>query len=163
MSDRLMSGSTSWPCVDSGPRRGRGSSRNRHPLHDVVDHRFGRQAVAGRVRPEPDAVAEDVRRQILNVFRIDLVAAAHEQRPGLGETAPADDGARRRAEVDAAFDELGRRVRAPVDLGVVRPRRRHQALDVVAKRLVQKHVLVDRPAQLDDALLRHQLVRAECA
>ena len=36
------------------------SSGNRHALDDVLDHGVGGQAVAGRVRAEPDAVAEDV-------------------------------------------------------------------------------------------------------
>src|SRR5690242_21961018 len=40
-----------------------------YPLDDVLDHRFGRQAVARRVRAEPDAVAEHVRREILDVLR----------------------------------------------------------------------------------------------
>ena len=35
------------------------------PLDDVLDHRIGRQAMAGRMGAEPDAMAEDVRRQIL--------------------------------------------------------------------------------------------------
>ena len=41
-------------------RRGQDLHGNRHPLEDVLDHGVHGQAVAGRVRPEPDAVAEDV-------------------------------------------------------------------------------------------------------
>ena len=99
-------------------------------VDDVLDHALGRQAVAGRVRPEPDAMAEDVRRELLDVLRVHLGPAPHEQRPHLREAAPADDGARRRAEIDAALDELGRRVDQPVGVGVVRPRRGHQPLNV---------------------------------
>ena len=58
------------------------------------DHQLGGQSVAGGVRAQPDAVAEDVRRQILDVLGIDLVAAADEQRPHLGQPAPDDDRAR---------------------------------------------------------------------
>ena len=61
--------------IGARPRGRPASSRNRHPLDEVVDDRFGRQAVAGRMRPEPDAMAEHVGRQILDVLRIDFVAA----------------------------------------------------------------------------------------
>ena len=103
-----------------------------------------RQAVRGGMRPEPDAVAEHERREILDVFRIHLGAPALQQRPHLGQPAPADDRARRRAQVDAALDQLRRRMLAPVGVGVVRTRRRHQPLDVLAEPLVQEHLLVDR-------------------
>ena len=110
--------------------------------------------------PEPDAVAEHVGRQVLDVFGIDLVAAAHEQRPHLGQPAPHDDGARRGAEIDAALDQLRRRVAQPVGVGVVRPRRGDELLDVGAEAFVQEHVLVDARAHGDDPLFRHQRVEA---
>ena len=97
----------------------------------------------GGVRPEPDAVAEDVRREILDVFGIDLGAMPLEERPHLGEPAPADDRARRRAQIDAALDQLRRRMREPVGIRVVGPRRGDEALDVLAEALVQEHLLVD--------------------
>ena len=49
----------------------------------------------------------------------------------------------------------------PVGVGVVRTRRRDEALDVLAEALVQEHLLVDGGAQLDDSLLRHQRVQAD--
>ena len=68
------------------------------------------QAVAGRVRAEPDAVAEDVAAPDPGCPPDSTsVALAHEQRPDLGQAAPADDRARRRAEIDAALDQLRRR------------------------------------------------------
>ena len=60
-------------------RRGvlrRASSWNRHPVDDVLDHHLDGEAVAGGVRAEPDAMAEHVRRQILDVLGIHLVAVA---------------------------------------------------------------------------------------
>src|SRR6185436_1536987 len=91
---------------------------NGHLVHDIVDHHLGRDAVAGGVRAEPDAVAEDVPREILHVFRIDLAAFALEQRPHFHEAPPADRRAWRRAEVHALLDELGRRAMRPLGFGV---------------------------------------------
>ena len=108
-------------------------------------------------------MAQHVLRQVLDVFGIDLVAVAHEQRPHLGEAAPDDDRARRGAEVDAGFDQLRRRVPKPVGVRVIGTRVDDQPLDVVAEPLVQEHVLGDRRAQLDDALLVHQRCRGEPA
>src|SRR5262249_19563863 len=54
-------------------------SGNGHLVDDVGDHGVGRESMAGRVRAEPDAMAEDVGREILDVFRVDLGAPAHEQ------------------------------------------------------------------------------------
>ena len=82
-------------------------------------------------------------REVLDVFRVDLGALALQQRPDLGEPSPADDRARRRAEVDAALDQLGRRVGQPVGVRVVGTRRRDQPLDVLAEAFVQEHLLVD--------------------
>src|SRR5713101_6876104 len=93
-------------------------SWNRHSVDDVGDHALGRQPVARGVRPEPDAVAEDVLCEVLDVFRVDLRAPADQQRPYLRQAAPADDRARRGTEIDAVLDELGRRMRVPVRLGV---------------------------------------------
>src|SRR5439155_12582390 len=87
-SDRLTKGSTSCSLVlmtmriaDCGLRAA--ASWNSHAVDDVFDHAVGRQPMARGVRPEPDAVAEDVLRQILDVFRVDLRAPADEQRPHL--------------------------------------------------------------------------------
>ncbi len=99
-------------------------------------------------------------REFLNVLRVDLGALALEQRPDLGEASPADDRARRGAEIDAALDELGRRPGQPVRVRVVGSRGRHQPLDVLAEPFVQEHLLGDARAQLDDPFLRHQLVQA---
>src|SRR3954449_9213733 len=52
----------------------RGGSWNGDPIDDVGDDAVGGQAVAGRVRPEPDAMVEDVRREILDVVGVDLGA-----------------------------------------------------------------------------------------
>src|SRR6478735_6448400 len=123
ISDRLISGSTSCsrvlnvvPLEDertapsdyatgaAGRTGVEGSSRDRRSVDDVLDHRIGGQAVTGGVRSQPQAMAEHVLREVLNVFRIDLVALPDDQRPHLGETAPHDDRARRRAKIDAGFD-----------------------------------------------------------
>ena len=122
------------------------------------NHRFGGQPVRGRMRPQPDAMAEHERRQFLDVFRIDLGTPVLQQRPHLREPAPADDGPRRGAQVDAALDQIRGRVVPPVGVFVVGPRRRHQPLDVAAEPIVQKHALADHGPQLDDALLRQQRV-----
>ena len=74
--------------ANGGRRSGNGDL-----LEDVFHHGVGREAVAGGVGAEPDAVPQDVLRQVLNVFRIHLVAASDEQGPDLCEAAPADDGA----------------------------------------------------------------------
>src|SRR4030095_6467876 len=53
-------------------QHGRGyTSRYRDALDDVSDDAVGRQPMARRVRPQPDAVAEDVNRQVLDILRID--------------------------------------------------------------------------------------------
>src|SRR5262245_46645988 len=103
-SDRLTNASTS---VSRVLTRLPGSWYS-HPVDDVVDHFVGGEAVAGGVRAEPDPVAEDVRRQILDVLRVNLGALPDEQRPDLGQAAPADDGARRRSEVDTMLDQVRR-------------------------------------------------------
>ena len=61
--------------------------------------------MAGRMRAEPDPMAEHVRREVLDVLGVHLGAASNEQRPHLGEAAPADDRPRRGAQIDAALDE----------------------------------------------------------
>jgi hypothetical protein len=53
---------------------------------------------------------QDEGRQILNIFRIHFGPVTLEERPDFREAGPADDGARRRPEVDAALDQVGRRV-----------------------------------------------------
>src|SRR5688500_15566798 len=90
ISERLMSGSTSCSRV-------RIALWDWRSFDDVFDHRLGGEAVARGVRPQPEPVAEHVRREILDIFRIHLVAPAHQQRPYLGEAPPDDDRARRRA------------------------------------------------------------------
>ena len=114
--------------------------------------------MAGGVRAEPDAVAEDVGREVLDVFRVDLGPVAHEQRPDLGEPAPADDRARRGAEIDAVLDQLGRRVDEPVGVRVVRAASPPPAAGCTSPSRSCRNTcsLIDA-AQLDDALLRHQL------
>ena len=42
---------------------------NRHLFDDVANHLFGREAVGRGVRTQPDAMAEDEWREIVNVFR----------------------------------------------------------------------------------------------
>ena len=103
-------------------------------------------------------MAEDVACEILDVFRIDFRAAADEQCPHLRQASPADDRARRGAEIDAVLDELGRRMGVPVGVGVVGARRRHEPLNVRAEARMQEDFLVDGAAQLDDAFLRGQRV-----
>ena len=70
------------------------SLRYGDPLDDVLHHRVRGEAVAGGVRAQPDAVVEHVDREILDVLGVDLVPAADQQGPDLGEPAPGDDGAR---------------------------------------------------------------------
>src|SRR6476620_371463 len=89
ISDRLISGSTSCsrvlnvvPLEDertapsdyatgaAGRTGVEGSSRDRRSVDDVLDHRIGGQAVTGGVRSQPQAMAEHVLREVLNVFRI---------------------------------------------------------------------------------------------
>ncbi len=108
--------------------------------------------------PEPDAVTQHVLRQVLHVLWIHLRSAAEQQRPHLHEPSPADRGARGRAQVDAPFDELGRRAIVPRRFGVVRTRRPHEAPDVLGERFVQEHLAGDHAAELDDPLLRHERV-----
>src|SRR5262245_52198469 len=98
-------------------------------------------------------MAEHVLREVLHVLRVDLGPAAEKQRPDLDEAAPADGGARRGAEVDALFHELGRRTMVPGSVRVVRTGRTDQAPDVLRERLVQEDLTRDRTAQLDDAFL----------
>src|SRR6266540_6358646 len=134
-------------------------SRDCDAFDHVVDDDVRGEAVAGRVRAEPDAVAQDVRREILNVLRVHLRSLPDQQRPDFREPSPADDRARGRTEVDAVLDQLRRRVSVPVGFGVVRTRGGDQALDVPREPLVQEHLLVDGAAQLDDPLLGHQGVQ----
>src|SRR2546430_5989722 len=63
----------------------------RDPVDDVGDDAVGGEPVARRVRAEPDAVAEHVLREVLDVLRVDLRPPPDQQRPHFGETAPADD------------------------------------------------------------------------
>ena len=116
-------------------------SWDRHLLDHVADHLLRRSVRGCRVRPEPDAVAEDERRELLNVFGIHLGPAALQERPHLGEPAPADDRARRRAKIDATLDQLRRRMLTPLGVRIVRTRRGDQALDVFAQAIVQEHPL----------------------
>src|SRR5262249_39823213 len=58
-------------------------SWDRHLINYIRNDAVGGQPVARGVRPEPDAVPENVGRQILDVFRVDLGATPHEQRPHL--------------------------------------------------------------------------------
>src|SRR5581483_501867 len=67
---------------------------NRYVFYDVGDDGIGRQPVARGVRPEPYAVAEDERREFLDVLGVDLGAAVDQERPDFREAAPADDRAR---------------------------------------------------------------------
>src|SRR4026207_532863 len=93
ISERLMSGSTSCSRVLIGnpPENERAAlsecaagtagrirvgggdhgSWNRRSFDDVLDHRVRGQPVAGGVRTQPEAVAEHVLREILDVFRVD--------------------------------------------------------------------------------------------
>src|SRR5215468_10662415 len=119
-SDRLTNASTSVSRVLT--RLGVLGSWYSDPVDDVIDHFVGGEAVAGGVRAEPDPVAEDVRRQILDILRVDLGALPDEQRPDLGQATPADDGARRRSEVDTVLDQVRRRSYVPVGFRVVRTR-----------------------------------------
>ena len=52
-----------------------------------------------------------------------------QQRPHLGQPAPADDRARRGAQIDAALDQLRRRVLPPVGVRDLRPRRARPAAE----------------------------------
>src|SRR6188474_2005504 len=90
ISDRLMRGSTSCSRVLNAKPRGRvlsergvakrrGASRvegrvegswDRGLVEDVLDDGLGRQTVARGVRPEPETMAQHVRREVLDVFRI---------------------------------------------------------------------------------------------
>src|SRR5688572_22592199 len=112
ISERLMSGSTSCSrvlmraalsecCLPACRQaiRVEGWSWNGSLFDDVFHHGIGGQSVAGRVGTQPEPMAEHVLRKILDVLRIDLVPAAHEQRPDFGQTSPHDDGAGRRAEI----------------------------------------------------------------
>src|SRR6185295_15263364 len=49
-----------------------------HPIDDVFDDRVNRQPVARGMRAEPDAVRQDVLRQVLDVLRIHFRAPPHE-------------------------------------------------------------------------------------
>ena len=95
-------------CQHPGPKPQAPSpaSWDRDLVDHVADHCFRRQSMSGRMRTQPDAMAEHERRQVLDVFRKHFRAAPLQQRPHLGEAAPADDRARRGAEIDAALDQI---------------------------------------------------------
>src|SRR5688572_20683947 len=101
---------------------------------------FRGDAVAGRVRPEPDAMTEDVLRQVLHVFWIHFRTLVHEQRPHFHETPPANRRARGRAKIDMLFDHVGWRSMLPIGVLVVRPRRTDKALNILAELVVQEHL-----------------------
>src|SRR3954462_1531643 len=107
-SDRLTNGSTPVSLVRIVRRSTFYVRRswNRHPLDDVGDHAVGGQAVAGGVWAVPEAAAEDIDGEILDVFGIDLGPLADQQRPDFGQASPADDRTRRGAEIDAVLDQL---------------------------------------------------------
>src|SRR5256885_7608592 len=84
----------------------RSPSRDGHLVDDVVDHHLNRHAMAGGMRTEPYAMAQDIASEILDVFGIDLVATAIQQRPYFDQPAPADRRAGRGPEVDALFDHF---------------------------------------------------------
>src|SRR5687768_18078994 len=110
------------------------------------------------MRAEPDAMTQHERRQKLDVFGKHFLAPALEQRPHFREAAPTDDRARRSAEIDAAFDQLRWRMLVGVGIGVMRPSRGDETLNVAAEPLMQKDVLTDHRTKLDDPLLRQQRV-----
>ena len=161
MSDRLTSGSTSRS-VRPATSCDRGSW-NRHPLDDVLDHRVGGQAVAGGVRARARCGGRArTARDPGCLPGYTSSRRAHEQRPDLGEPAPADDRARRGAEIDAASRPAptasggasrcrGCRGASPrPGAGCSRPSRScRNTCSVIAR------------AQLDDALLRHQRVQPD--
>src|SRR5687768_15185704 len=119
---------------------------------------FGGNAVAGGVRTEPDAMAEDVLRQLLHVLRIDFRALVHEERPHFHEPPPADRRARRRPEVHVVLDHLRRRPMVPICFVVVWARRADKTPDVLSELLVQEYLAGDDASEVDDALLRHERV-----
>ena len=89
------------------------------------------------MRAKPNAMSEHERRQFLDIFRIDLGTPVLQQRPHLREPAPADDGARGGAEIDAPLHQLGGRVAPPVGIFAVGSRGGHQSLDVAAEPVVK--------------------------
>ena len=115
-----------------------------NPVDDVRDDRIGRQAVARRMRAEPDAMAEHVRRQFLDVLRL--------APPSRSCMSSAQTLASRPQQMIARGDaprstprstSVGRRMRQPVGVRVVGPGGRDETLDVLAEPLVQEHLLVD--------------------
>src|SRR5262245_61638583 len=70
-------------------------SWDRDLVDHIIDHRVGGETVACGMGTEPDPVAENVLRKILNVLGIHLGAAPDEQRPHFRQAAPANDRARR--------------------------------------------------------------------
>src|SRR5262245_65299214 len=102
--------------------------------------------MSGGMRTEPDAVAEHERREVLDFFRKLLGPAALQERPHLGEPAPTDDRAWRRAKVDAALDQIRRRMLTPFGVGIEGTGRGNEPLDVLAQAIVQEHLLIDQRA-----------------
>src|SRR5262245_1519771 len=99
ISSKLTSASSSpclgaWTAAPRSPIMRDLRSRHRHRIDDVVDDHVYGDAVARRVRTEPDAVRQHVTRQLLDVLGINVGAAVHEQCPHLDQPAPADRRAR---------------------------------------------------------------------
>src|SRR5262245_54504770 len=63
-------------------------SWDRDLVDHIIDHRVGGETVACGMGTEPDPVAENVLRKILNVLGIHLGAAPDEQRPHFRQAAP---------------------------------------------------------------------------
>src|SRR5215469_17988857 len=95
-------------------------SWDRHSIDDFIDDHFDCDTMAGRVRPEPDAVPQDILGEVLNVLGIDLSTTPAQQRPNFDETPPADRCSGRRTKVHALLDQLGWGPAEPFGLGIVR-------------------------------------------
>src|SRR6516162_4196625 len=94
-----------YGCALSGLRSLR--SRYWHPIDDFVDDHLHGHTMAGGMRPEPNAVAENVLCKVLHVLRVNLGTAPPQQRPHFDQTSPADRRARRGSEIHALLDKVG--------------------------------------------------------